>query len=137
MSDFSFPALGIFVLATKYTKHTKGNTETRDAIREHFVFLRKLFASVARGRRAELHSVVSRICNPQAVTDANDRSAGGSLPNAIRRYSRLQICATWVAAAPRWVFRGSSFYFAVTGVSVTGPSRPQSVSGQSAALNGR
>src|SRR6266545_7725796 len=39
-------------------------------------------------RSAELHSAVSRICNPPRV------ATGVALPTASRRYSRLQICAT-------------------------------------------
>ena len=49
-------------------------------------------------RSAELYSAVSRICNPLAASEADDLATAGAPPNAIRRYSRLQICAT---RAPR------------------------------------
>jgi len=45
-------------------------------------------------RSAELHSAVSRIFNPQADRTSNAFAFADALPNAIRRYSRLQICAT-------------------------------------------
>jgi len=44
------------------------------------------------GRRAELNSAGSRISNPLAAAKFN------VLPNAIRRYSRLEICANPLAA---------------------------------------
>src|SRR5438105_2493237 len=50
------------------------------------------------GSSAELHSAVSRICNPRIASRPYDAAKHGVLPNAIRRYSRLKICAT--AAAP-------------------------------------
>src|ERR1035438_3425390 len=43
---------------------------------------------------AELYSAVSRICNPLAVAGPNAPAKPDALPNAIRRYSRLKICAT-------------------------------------------
>jgi hypothetical protein len=43
---------------------------------------------VGQWRSAELYSAVSRICNPPDARNA------GAVPNAIRRYSRLKICAT-------------------------------------------
>ena len=43
---------------------------------------------------AELDSAVSRICNPLAAAKPNASGKYGAPPNAIRRYSRLQICAT-------------------------------------------
>jgi hypothetical protein len=43
---------------------------------------------------AELYSAVSRICNPLAVTKPGGSAKSDPLPNAIRRYGRLEICAT-------------------------------------------
>jgi hypothetical protein len=43
---------------------------------------------------AELYSAVSRICNPLAVVKPGGPAKSDPLPNAIRRYGRLQICAT-------------------------------------------
>ena len=45
-------------------------------------------------RSAELHSAVSRIWNPPAVVIGEGVGNVSGLPNAIRRYSRLQTCAT-------------------------------------------
>jgi hypothetical protein len=43
---------------------------------------------------AELDSAVSRICNPLAAANGETTGHGGGVPNAIRRYSGLQIRAT-------------------------------------------
>ena len=43
---------------------------------------------------AELNSAVSRICNPQGGGKHGGVIVFDTLPNAIRRYGRLQICAT-------------------------------------------
>jgi len=43
---------------------------------------------------ADFQSAVSRICNPQCRELAHAFQFRRALPNAIRRYSRLQICAT-------------------------------------------
>ena len=43
---------------------------------------------------ADFHSAVSRICNPPAVRNTDLPENCNALPNAIRRYGRLQICAT-------------------------------------------
>ena len=48
---------------------------------------------------AELYSAVSRICNPLAAAKSNASGKYDVPPNAIRRYSRLQICATPERAA--------------------------------------
>jgi hypothetical protein len=45
-------------------------------------------------RSAELHSAVSRICNPQVSSKQAALVFSSTPPNAIRRYSRFQICAT-------------------------------------------
>jgi type II secretion system protein J len=45
-------------------------------------------------RSADLQSAVSQICNLQGVADSTLAVPGDALPNAIRRYGRLQICAT-------------------------------------------
>ena len=42
-------------------------------------------------RNAELHSAVSRICNPQACKLARCFGPTNGLPNTIRRYSRVQL----------------------------------------------
>jgi len=44
---------------------------------------------------AELDSAVSRICNPLAAANGEIAGHGGGVPNAIRRYSGLQIRATF------------------------------------------
>ena len=54
----------------------------------------ELGATLHTHRSAELHSAVSRICNPLNVTASKGISNGDTLPNIIRRYSRLQIRAT-------------------------------------------
>ncbi len=46
------------------------------------------------GRSADLKSAVSRICNPRIAAIQEAHVATNGLPNAIRRYGRLQICAT-------------------------------------------
>jgi hypothetical protein len=48
----------------------------------------------ASARSAELNSAVSRICNPPAAVIGGGVGNVSGLPNAIRRYSRLKICAT-------------------------------------------
>ena len=45
-------------------------------------------------RSAELYSAVSRICNPLGAGKHDGLIVFDTLPNAIRRYGRLQICAT-------------------------------------------
>jgi hypothetical protein len=49
---------------------------------------------------AELHSAVSRILNPLAVGELDGFIVFHALPNVIRRYGRLQICATPTATRP-------------------------------------
>ena len=56
------------------------------------------------GRSAELHSAVSQICNLQDVQNPNAPSMSNALPNAIRRYSRVQLCATAVRNWPSRAF---------------------------------
>src|SRR5262245_41078837 len=47
---------------------------------------------------AELNSAVSRIFNPPALASSDRIVSGNAQPNTIRRYSRLEICATrWSA----------------------------------------
>src|SRR6266545_4006276 len=56
---------------------------------------RDLFS--ARGprlRSADFQSAVSRISNPPALETSGVSEWSGGLPNGIRRYSRLEICAT-------------------------------------------
>jgi hypothetical protein len=48
----------------------------------------------ASGRSAELHSAVSQSCTLQSVITAGALEIFHALPNGIRRYSRLKICAT-------------------------------------------
>ena len=48
-------------------------------------------------RSAELHSAVSRICHLRSVLTSNASAMSDAQPKAIRRYSRLQICATTAA----------------------------------------
>jgi hypothetical protein len=50
---------------------------------------------------AELHSAGSRICNPLAVGELDGFVVFYALPNAIRRYGKLQICATLPTGARR------------------------------------
>jgi hypothetical protein len=50
--------------------------------------------SSARSRSADLQSAVSRIFNPPGVAGSRPPCRRGAPPNAIRRYSRLQICVT-------------------------------------------
>jgi hypothetical protein len=45
-------------------------------------------------RSAGLHPAVSRISNPQAAVIVEGVVRVSGLPSAIRRYGRLQICAT-------------------------------------------
>jgi hypothetical protein len=47
-----------------------------------------------KSRGAELHSAVSRICNPQGMADSTGKDIFGALPIANRRYGGLQTCAT-------------------------------------------
>ncbi len=58
-------------------------------------------------RSAELHSAVSRICNPQAVRKFKRLEMFARLPNAIRRYSRVQLCATSASDSRRAELRFS------------------------------
>ncbi len=43
---------------------------------------------------AELHSAVSRIGNPHGSTESEAEERADAQPNTIRRYSRVQLCAT-------------------------------------------
>ncbi len=45
-------------------------------------------------RSAEFYSAVSRNCNPQGLPTSSAPARADALPNAIRRYSRVQLCAT-------------------------------------------
>ena len=54
----------------------------------------ELRKAVGRCRSAELHSAVSRICNPPSAASSGAYGKSNGLPTASRRYSRLQICAT-------------------------------------------
>ena len=58
-------------------------------------------ATCAGGRSADFQSAVSRICYPRTCAKAGGCGRLTGLPNAIRRYSRLQVCATSVATLPR------------------------------------
>jgi hypothetical protein len=48
----------------------------------------------SRSGSAELHSAVSQIFNLRRVTSSEALEFRHYLPNAIRRYSRVQLCAT-------------------------------------------
>src|SRR5436190_9995246 len=54
---------------------------------------------IARRRSAELHSVVSQICNLRNVGNSETFGFSDRVPNVIRRYSRLRICATMLRAS--------------------------------------
>ena len=57
--------------------------------------------SLVRRRSAELYSAVSRICNLQRARTYRRRLANAiDLQNAILRYSRLKICATFKSEQP-------------------------------------
>ena len=77
---------------------------------------RLVWARPDRSRRsADLQSAVSRICNPQRSRRFEAAGLSDNLPNAIRRYSRLKICATakrnaYVDAFHRRLERGRWFY---------------------------
>src|SRR5262249_51423327 len=45
-------------------------------------------------RSAELHSAVSQICNLRGVENLKVAGNENALPNSIRRYGRVQLCAT-------------------------------------------
>src|SRR6266545_6875253 len=51
-------------------------------------------ARVPRLRSADFQSAVSRISNPPALETSGVSEWSGGPPNGIRRYSRLEICAT-------------------------------------------
>jgi hypothetical protein len=66
---------------------------------------------------AELNSAVSRICNPLAAAQPGESAKSDPLPNAIRRYGRLQICATSKRDRPKTI-RGWFFRFALAGATL-------------------
>src|ERR1051325_4607960 len=75
-------------------------------------------------RSAGLHPAVSRIWNPQAVARRGAGWYACVLPNAIRRYSRLEICATMAALALLWPVRcRQSKFNAVIFISPSPPAR--------------
>jgi len=61
-------------------------------------------------RGADLQSAVSQICNLRRFGRCKMAGSFHTLPNAIRRYSRLKICATHVHAFQRRLERGRWFY---------------------------
>jgi len=62
----------------------------------------------SRGRGAELHSAVSRICNPPGLANYRALEFRRALPNAIQRYGRLKICATILQFAAVLVLSASA-----------------------------
>src|SRR5579864_5639691 len=58
------------------------------------------WAQPALHRSEESNSAVSRIFNPQRSITSDSAIYNDAPPNAIRRYSRLQICATPVISPP-------------------------------------
>ena len=72
-------------------------------------------------RSAELYSAVSRICDPPVVRDAV------AVPNAIRRYSRLKICAATGAALVLVLFNYCGAAQSTNNPANDGPSDPPRV----------
>ena len=106
----------------------------------------KLFKRLA-GRGAELHPAASQILNPRALKTFDAREKFHALPNTIRRYSRVQFCAT--LSGPTKCLRRLSFaislafFSLLTGCRTVGtPSdlvrgkgyQPQNIYSESAAL---
>jgi hypothetical protein len=81
--------------------------ERFNKFRSRLLAAKKLIAAFGRSQSsAELDSAVSRIFNPLAVTEPGGLAKSDTLPKAIRRYSRLQICATSQRGGSEKIFAG-------------------------------